>query len=195
MPINIVPVLTTIILPMHFCRNLGSKENVSNRAYKNKFLFASIIPACFFLMCSGAKTGPEESAIRTARQQFNDAIARHDSSVVAFFCTDDYTAVSSRNFEIKGAEGERAALAKEFRTKKQVVYIRTPVQIEVFEAWNMASESGQWTGQWEEADGTVKLSGTYYAKWHKVKGTWKIRAEVFTPLTCTGSKFCNQSPL
>jgi ketosteroid isomerase-like protein len=148
-----------------------------------------------FQACSSEKSNPEEALIRTARQQFNNAIAQHDSTNIASFCTEDYTAVSSRNFEIKGIEGEVKALATEFRTRKEVLYVRTPTQVDVFNAWNMASEMGNWTGQWQEADGLVKLSGTYYAKWHKVKGTWKIRAEVFTPLTCGGSKFCDQAPV
>ena len=155
-----------------------------------------ILVSCLLLFqaCSSQKANPEETLIRAVRQQFNHAIATHDSTNVADFCTEDYTAVSSRNFEIKGIEGEQKALATEYRTKKEVIYVRTPLQVDVFEAWNMASEIGNWTGQWQENDGLVKLSGTYYAKWHKVKGSWKIRVEVFTPLTCSGSKFCEQTP-
>lgn len=135
-------------------------------------------------------TNTNEFSIRATRQEFNNAIALHDTTHVAAFFTEDYTIVTALNFEIKGIEGARTALATEFRTKKEVVYVRTPTDIQIFEAWNMASETGQWTGQWQEADGLVKLSGTYYAKWHKVNGSWKIRAEVFTPLTCFGSTFC-----
>lgn len=135
-------------------------------------------------------TNTNEFSIRATRQEFNNAIALHDTTHIAAFFTEDYTIVTALNFEIKGIEGARTALDTEFRTKKEVIYVRTPTDIQIFEAWNMASETGQWTGQWEEADGLVKLSGTYYAKWHKVNGSWKIRAEVFTPLTCSGSTFC-----
>lgn len=131
-----------------------------------------------------------EFSIRATRQEFNNAIALHDTTHIAAFFTEDYTIVTALNFEIKGIEGACTALSTEFSTKKEVVYIRTPTDIQIFEAWNMASETGQWTGQWQEADGLVKLSGTYYAKWHKINGFWKIRAEVFTPLTCSGSSFC-----
>jgi ketosteroid isomerase-like protein len=148
-----------------------------------------------FEMCTQKKEdSTDQKLISNLRRAFNDAIARHDSTIIASFCTEDYTAISSRNFEIKGKEGEHKALATEFRTRKNVIYIRTPDKIEVNEKWSMAAESGHWTGQWEEPDGLVKLSGTYYAKWHKLKGAWKIRAEVFTPLTCEGSKFCDQAP-
>jgi hypothetical protein len=82
----------------------------------------------------------------------------------------------------------------EFKTRKDVLYVRTPMMIEVYAPWNVASEFGRWTGQWQEPDGIVKLSGTYYAKWHKIDGVWKIRAEIFTPLSCSESSFCKQNP-
>jgi hypothetical protein len=88
----------------------------------------------------------------------------------------------------------RQSFAQEFKLKPDVVYIRTPVTIQVYENWDMASEIGTWTGQWKEPDGLVKLTGTYYAKWHKLNSVWKIRAEIFTPLTCDGSKLCDQKP-
>lgn len=136
-----------------------------------------------------------DMSIRATRQEFNNAIAAHNATNLAAFCTEDYNSVTSSNFEIKGIENLIKALEGEFRTKKEVVYVRTPTDIQVFEAWNMASEIGQWTGQWQESDGLVQLSGTYYAKWHKVNGLWKIRAEVFTPLTCSGGQFCQQVPV
>ncbi len=159
------------------------------------FINLSISMIFLSLACEGQKAGPDEAEIRALRQQFNTAIAQHDSTRIERFCTADYTAISSRNVEIKGIENERQALANEFKTKKEVVYVRTPGQIKVFPTWNMASETGHYTGQWQESDGLVQMSGTYYAKWHKIQGSWRIRVEVFTPLTCTGSKFCDQAPV
>ncbi|MBY0434965.1 MAG: nuclear transport factor 2 family protein [Cyclobacteriaceae bacterium] len=132
--------------------------------------------------------------IREARNLSNLAIANHDTVTIANYWTDDFHVVSSRNFEVAGREANRQIFVRDFKTKKDVVYVRTPTQVEIFLDWNMASETGTWTGQWQEPDGLVKLSGTYYAKWHKIDGTWKIRAEIFTPLACAGSAFCNQQP-
>ena len=137
---------------------------------------------------------PDEIQIREIRSQSNLSIANHDSITIANYWTNDFHLISSRNFELSGREANRQSFIQEFNTKKEVVYVRTPVQISIYADWSMASETGTWTGQWQESDGTVQLSGTYYAKWHKLGGTWKIRAEIYTPLTCSGSTFCNQAP-
>ena len=108
--------------------------------------------------------------------------------------TSDYHIISSRNFEINGLVNNRHLFAKEFSNKKEILYVRTTNNVEVFTDWNMASENGTWTGQWLEPDGLVKFTGTYFAKWHKVNREWKIRAEIFAPLTCKGSLFCEKKP-
>lgn len=136
-----------------------------------------------------------EKQIRQARQHSNQAIARHDSIALASHWTDDFHLITSRNTEVSGREANRRSFANEFKTKPDVIYVRTPLRIGVFSDWGMASESGTWTGQWKEPDGMVNVSGTYYAKWHNIEGIWKIRAEVFTPLSCTGSAFCLRKPL
>lgn len=135
-----------------------------------------------------------EKQIRERRIQSNKAIQQHDSVGVAEYWTEDYRLVSSRNFEVSGREANRKSLSREFQSKKDVVYKRVTSRVEIFESWNMAAENGEWVGNWSEADGLVNLSGTYYAKWHKVDGVWRIRAEIFTPLKCSGSKFCLQQP-
>ncbi len=136
----------------------------------------------------------DNQQIRELRKQYNEAIAKHDSTAITKFLTNDFHVISSRNAEIRGSDANQKFLAQEFKMKKDVVYVRTSKTIEIFEDWNMASETGTWTGQWQEPDGQVKLFGTYYAKWHKVSGVWKIRAKIFTPLGCSGSKFCHTKP-
>lgn len=137
----------------------------------------------------------DETLIRSVRQKSNDAIARQDTVALAETWTTDYHIISSRNFEISGMENNRHNFAREFATKKELLYVRTTGNLELFTDWNMASESGTWTGQWREPDGLVKFSGTYLAKWHKVGGQWKIRAEIFVPLSCSGSSFCEKKPI
>ena len=57
----------------------------------------------------------------------------------------------------------------------------TPSAVDVFPAWGVASERGEWTGRWTEPDGVVQVRGTYLAQWRQVHGTWLIQAEVFVP--------------
>ncbi len=150
----------------------------------------------FFTHCTKSTNGvgEDENLIRNARQKSNDAIARQDTVALAEVWTSDYHIISSRNFEISGMESNRHNFAKEFSIKKEILYVRTTDKVEVFPDWNMASENGTWTGQWQEPDGLVKFTGSYFAKWHKVDGEWRIRAEIFVPLSCTGSSFCEKKP-
>ncbi len=148
----------------------------------------------FFIGCIQSKThdGEDENLIREARLRSNNAIARQDTTSLAEIWTSDYHIISSRNFEISGMENNRHSFAREFASKKEILYVRTTNKVEVFAKWKMASEQGTWTGQWLEPDGLVKFKGTYLAKWHKVNDQWKIRAEIFVPLSCTGSYFCEK---
>jgi len=148
----------------------------------------------FFIALSASAQRSDEQQIREARLLHNRALADHDTVAISSFHTSDYHVISSRNFTIQGRDQNSYFLSREFKEKKGVVYVRASKSIEVFPEWSMAGENGVWSGQWQEADGLVKLSGTYYAKWHKINGQWKIRAEIFTPLRCSGSKFCNTEP-
>ncbi len=159
-------------------------------------MMSCLLILLFFIGCtqSNSDAGKDEKLIYAARQRSNDAIVRQDTTALAEIWTSDYHIISSRNFEISGMENNRTSFAKEFATKKSVLYVRTTNKVEVFGNWKMASEQGTWTGQWQEPDGLVKLTGTYLAKWHKLAGQWKIRAEIFVPLSCTGSSFCEKKP-
>lgn len=160
----------------------------------NRFLISGIAALLIGCTSPSPPTSNDEAQIRATRCASNQAIGNHDSVALAEFLTEDFHIVSSRNAESSGKEAMQKSFAQEFKAKQKVIYVRTPLTIQIYENWNMASESGTWTGQWEEPEGLVQLTGTYYAKWHKVKGVWKIRAEIFTPLTCKG-KTCDQKPL
>jgi ketosteroid isomerase-like protein len=159
------------------------------------FLFLLVLLSSISFGQTKTKALLEEQLIRTQRNFSNLAIANHDTLTIGNFWTDDFLLISSRNSEVSGREKNRKGFIEDFKSKRDVVYVRTPDKIDVFAEWNMASETGTWVGTWKAADGNVKITGTYYAKWHKINGEWKIRAEVFTPLNCTGSNFCKLSPL
>jgi ketosteroid isomerase-like protein len=159
---------------------------------------------CFFLLsllvflsnCKTVQPAPslDEMAIRNARLNSNAAIVSKDTNAIAQYWADDYHLVSSRNSEVAGRVKNRHNFATELYTKKEVLYVRSSQKVDVYAPWNMAAETGVWTGQWREPDGLVQLKGSYLAKWHKVNGEWKIRAEIFVPLSCTGSSFCDKKP-
>ena len=136
----------------------------------------------------------EEALIRSARQLSNEAIAKKDTAVLASVWASDYHVVTSRNFEASGRIANRDWFASQYTSKPDVIYVRTPEAIQVFSKWNMASENGTWVGRWTDNGESCELSGSYFAKWHKINGRWLIRAEIFVPLRCSG-KFCGQSPI
>ncbi len=159
---------------------------------------------CFFLLsliaflsnCKTVQPSPslDEMTIRNLRLASNAAIANKDTNSIGQYWADDYHLVSSRNSEVAGRIKNLHNFATELYTKQEVLYMRSSQKVDVYTAWNMASETGIWTGQWREPDGLVQLKGSYLAKWHKINGEWKIRAEIFVPLSCTGSSFCDKKP-
>lgn len=155
---------------------------------------SSLTILIMLVMTGSLHAQSDEALIRSARSRSNAAIAAHDTTGMIAEWTTDYHIVSSRNAEVAGASQNAYWFAQEFEKKKDVVYVRTPGKIEVNPTWNMAAENGTWEGKWQEPDGQVRIGGTYYAKWHKVAGQWRIRAEIFTPLYCEGSSFCDKKP-
>ena len=160
----------------------------------------------FILMVVGSSCqhhqGPDETEIREVRELSNQAIAKHDTAALARAWTDDYHVVTSRNAAVSGRMANMISYGSNFSERPDVIYTRTPDRIQVFSQWNMASESGTWIGRWtepgktpENRDEKVELSGSYFAKWHRVNGKWLIRAEIFVPLACSGRTYCNRIPI
>jgi len=136
-----------------------------------------------------------ETDLREARERSNVAIAAHDTAAIARTLTADYHVITSRNTESTRSM-MLSSLAADMQAKPDLVYQRNPEVIRIFSEWGMASEYGQWSGHWTEPDGgKVFLKGTYYAKWHLVEEKWLIRAEIFTPLVCSGEPYCSSLPL
>jgi ketosteroid isomerase-like protein len=169
------------------------------------FLIVGLLLAAFIFSCEEKENDKPLSAeaiaanaeakiIEGLRAQSNLAIAQKDTNKIASFMAPDFTIVSSRSFEGKTREVGRHLFALEYATKKDVIYERIPDKVQVYPNWKMAAEYGHWTGSWIEPDGKIQLEGTYYAKWHKLNGEWKIRVEVFVPLACKGSAACDKRP-
>lgn len=152
---------------------------------KNPVVIFSLLLLAHF---SNAQSDHDQ--IRKQREMSNQAIARHDTSALSQAWHDDIHVTTSRSVTAAGKQANLRAFQLEFTTKQDLLYVRTSKNIEVFAQWNMASESGNWTGTWSVDGKAAKIGGSYYAKWHKVNGTWKIRAEIYTPTSCEGDEYC-----
>lgn len=154
-----------------------------------------VVTACagFVLSASGQQAG-DEQLIRDARARSNRAIAAHDAAAFAREWMPDVHVVSSTGRQTAGREANRESMATQFKNRPDVIYVRRATTIEVYPAWAVASERGEWTGKWTEPDGAFEIGGTYLAQWRKIDGQWLIQAELFVPTRCTGAAYCRQRP-
>jgi uncharacterized protein (TIGR02246 family) len=134
----------------------------------------------------------DESAIRAARERFNQAIAQHDTSAMAADWADEVRVISSRGDLVIGRAANLAIFAKQFAARPHLVYRRVPRTVRILDPWDAASEAGEWTGSWTEPGGTVRVSGRYLAQWKREAGRWKLSSEYFVPERCESGSYCRQ---
>lgn len=135
-----------------------------------------------------------ETLILAARARSNAAIAAHDLDAIVREWMPDVTVVSASGRAASGREACREFLARQFATRPDTVYVRTPRKVTVFAPWSVAAEEGDWLGSWTEPDGPLRIGGTYQAQWRLVDSLWLIQGELFAPLYCTGGAYCQRHP-
>ena len=154
--------------------------------------YAFCVITCCYMSCTTNTT--DENMIAGRRMAFNSAIADHDISNMGEYVAEDIIVITSRNSRFVGKDQYAAGLEQEFKSKGEVVYLRSPESINVFPSWEVAAESGLWVGKWKNGNETIEVEGSYYAKWRKKNGQWLITAEIFTPLKCAGGGYCMDIP-
>ena len=148
------------------------------------------------LVCAGSSMDAQtdEQMIRDTRARSNAAIAAHDVAGIARAWVTDVHVVSSTSTQTAGSQANQQRMARQFETRPDTIYVRTPGTVDVYSPWNIASERGEWIGRWTEPDGKLEIGGTYLAQWRHIDGRWLIQAELYVPTHCRGSKYCNQRP-
>lgn len=141
-----------------------------------------------------AQGAQDEPVIRQLRASSNAAIARHDTAGIGAIFAQNIVVVTSNSTHGVGREDNVKRFADQFRTRTDVVYLRTPDEVRVFTPWSMASERGHWTGSWTDVDGKIQIGGSYFAKWRKVNGQWLVESETYVPERCTGGVYCQTVP-
>ena len=142
----------------------------------------------------GTDSTSDARAIRAARERSNRAIAAHDTAAMAAEWMPSLHVVSSNSAQMDGRETNLGRFAEQFAARPDVVYRRTPRSVVVYPPWGMAAESGSWTGSWTDAEGKIRIAGTYFAKWQKLEGAWRIQAEIYVPTECSGGAYCRTMP-
>ena len=151
----------------------------------------SVLLSATLLTAMAQHPGPE-AAIRAARDRFNTAIARHDTTGLDTELAEDIRVITSRGQFLDGRAAYRNSLAQQIQARPGLVYLRSPARITVQPAWNTATEEGEWTGSWTNPDGRVTVQGTYVAHWRQVNGAWKLSAELFGLTKCAGGAYCGR---
>ena len=169
----------------------------SNRVSKRALAFAALAVLAGAITARPAAhtmATTDDSAIRAARDRSNRAIAAHDLEAAAAVWSADYVGVSSGNARALSREDERRQFAELIATRPLVAYLRTPEKISVNPGWQQAGESGHWSGHWSAADGETRVGGIYFAKWKKEGNDWRIIAETFVQMSCSGTHYCDAPP-
>jgi 2-iminobutanoate/2-iminopropanoate deaminase len=122
-------------------------------------------------------------AIRAERLSQNQAIARHDTDLVASFWTDDVTICRGLGVQIAGKPAYCHLFQDDPKDATATIYERIPDEIEASVDWPLAFETGHWTGR---KAGVEIISGRYTAQWVRRGDRWLIRSEVFVALHAQG---------
>jgi ketosteroid isomerase-like protein len=163
-------------------------------AFTKRASVGLMIVAAFSVVVLAAQAPADERLIRESRAQSNAAIARHDAPGIARFWMDDIHITTSTSAQATGVATNQERMAQQFSRRPDTIYVRTPSAIDVFAAWAVASERGEWVGRWTEPDGALEIRGTYLAQWRKINGRWLIQSELYVPTQCEGSTYCRQRP-
>ena len=146
-----------------------------------------VVLSAFALSAATAQTTGAEAAIRSARADFNRAIARRDLDAMARVIVPTYHLVAGRSTQAHGIGSTMARWRTNFAADSLYGCVRTPTRMRVHLAWNMAQETGSWRCTVQSTPTTGHSSGVYVAKWvHDAGMPWRLQAEVFTTMQCTG---------
>lgn len=134
----------------------------------------------------------EVEAIREARLGQNQAIRDQDLDAIADVLEPDVHVTSGIGIHIVGRDAYRRAYEDDFEVLEDVIYTRTPDEIEISAvdtgmAERIAAESGTWTGSFVTPRGSAQMRGVYSAMWRKRSGRWRINSEIFVSLACSGA--------
>jgi ketosteroid isomerase-like protein len=136
-------------------------------------------------------TPRDETIIRDSRAASNDALKSHNAAAFVQILRDDATVIAASGNVIQGRAAMRQEIESRWKSQADLVFLRTPVSIEISRSDPAASERGTWTGHATTPSGPADWRGDYLAVWRKTitsagLPSWTIASEVFIPLDCTG---------
>jgi ketosteroid isomerase-like protein len=123
-----------------------------------------------------------ELAIRLARADFNQALARADLAAIGPLLAPDAVLVTGTDSAvISGRKAQLLVWKREFASGDRTIYARIPEAVTVSPVEPIAFEQGGWQGV-SAATRRTLASGVYTAKWRRIGGAWVIEAELYLTL-------------
>lgn len=144
-----------------------------------------ILAAVMWVLCSTpglAQPTSDAQQIRALRAEFNAAIARHDVPRIVSFLEEGFRVATSAGEFFNDRQEMANAFTARFAEFADVLYVRTPDEVEVSANGASAYETGRWVGTWTTPSGPFRTGGRYAAYWRKTNGRWLLHAEMYIPL-------------
>ena len=122
-----------------------------------------------------------EFAIRSRRAAFNRALADGDLGAIGPLLVEDAVLVTGTDSAVlPNRKAQLLAWKGEFAARDRSIYTRLPDAIEVSSVEPVALEYGKWRAV--TLSGEDVASGSYTAKWRKLRDGWAIEAEIYLTL-------------
>jgi ketosteroid isomerase-like protein len=150
----------------------------------SRLVFAALM---FTLVATTVWAEGDAEEIEIIRMKSNEAIARHDVEALQSYLDDDFVITISTGAIERSREEHGNSFAAHFEEYPDVVYVRTPSEITLSEAYPLAIEHGTWVGSRTTENGKLENGGQYTAAWRKTDGVWRIYSELFVGLYCDGA--------
>src|SRR3984893_19442012 len=128
-------------------------------------------------------TSSSAGQIRSVRQETDKAFQRHDAKQLSALVSSDCR-FTAPTVHLDGSEALERFQASLFTRRPDVTFTHHPNRIVVNEAWEVASEQGDWIERWTEKDGVTELRGTYLTMWKRENGRWREFSEMIVPQSC-----------
>ena len=138
----------------------------------------------------GGGAAADVAEIRATRAASNAAIARRDAAATTASMLPTYRVLPAGAPTTLSRDSTYESLARQFADTAMLGYVRTPITIAVSATGPTAGEFGRWVGRRRRSDGIQETTGAYYAAWRRAAEGWRLQAETFVALSCTGSAQC-----
>jgi uncharacterized protein (TIGR02246 family) len=121
----------------------------------------------------------EEQVIRTLDAEWVAAVATKDAAAVADFYASDGSVLPPNGPEAKGPEAVTKFWQGLFGLPNfQLTF--APTQVVVAKSGDLAYDIGTYSLSFDADQGPVQDAGKYVVVWKKVRGQWKVAADMFS---------------